>query len=68
MSYAIPDPRLPAHLAQIYGTLAGLLIDTHQLFDDLIYLYASSDDSVALLNETAPAFFVRYQHFARNWL
>ena len=62
MGHFIPDPRLPAHLAQVYGTLAGSLIDTYQLFDDLVYLYATSPDSVALLNETAPAFFARYQH------
>jgi AbiU2 len=62
MSYVKPDPRLPAHLAKIYGTLAGSLIDAYQLFDDLVYLYATSPDCVELLNETAPAFFARYQH------
>ena len=56
-----PDQRLPKDLRQIYGSLAGSLIDVNQLFAELDYLFASADN-VALLNETAPAFFLRYQH------
>ena len=61
-SHVEPDPRLPEHLAQLYGHLAGALIEAYRPFDELVYLYATSSDIVKILNEVAPAFFVRYQH------
>src|SRR5207249_4014102 len=56
-----PDPRIPAALREIYGHLAGNLIDTLGLLDELIILFSTSKEAVALMNETAPTFFVRHE-------
>ncbi len=56
-----PDKRIPEKLRKIYAHLAGNLIWTYGAFEELMVLFGTSE-TVNLLNETAPAFFVRHQH------
>lgn len=55
-----PDERIPEELQEICAHLAGNLIWTQGAFEELMFLFGTSE-TVALLNETAPAFFVRHQ-------
>lgn len=57
----IPDQRIPEPLREIYGHLAGGLIETYELLNELVCLYSTSEDVVDLLNTTAAAFFVRHE-------
>jgi hypothetical protein len=56
-----PDSRIPAELREIYAHLAGGLIDTIGLLDELTVLFGTSKVAVALMNKTAPALFVRHE-------
>jgi AbiU2 len=55
-----PDKRIPEPLREIYAHLGGAAIELHGALDGLRFLYGS-EDTVKLLNDTAPAFFVRHQ-------
>jgi hypothetical protein len=55
-----PDKRIPEKLRETYAHLAGNVMWTYGAFEELMFLFGTSEN-VDLLNETAPAFFVRYQ-------
>jgi AbiU2 len=55
-----PSEKIPQELAKPYGYLSGALIGTYQSFNTLERLYMD-DGVVALLNSTAPEFFVLLQ-------
>jgi HEPN superfamily AbiU2-like protein len=56
-----PDPRIPAELRDIYEHLAGGLMDTLGVLDELTVLFSTSKEAVALMNQTAATFFVRHE-------
>jgi len=56
-----PDPKIPVELREIYGHLAGSVIETQGLFQELETLY-TSEENAKLLDTTAQTFFVRHQH------
>lgn len=55
-----PDERIPAELQEIYGHLAGSVIETQGLFKELEVLYTSKENT-ELLDSTARTFFDRHQ-------
>jgi hypothetical protein len=55
-----PDKRIPENLREIYAHLAGNLIWTYGAFQELMLMFGTSE-TVNLLNETAPTFFVRHK-------
>jgi len=55
-----PDKRIPENLREIYAHLAGNLIWTYGAFEELMFLFGTSE-TVNLLNEALPAFFVRHE-------
>jgi hypothetical protein len=55
-----PDERIPAELREVYGHLAGWVIETQGLFKELELLYTSKE-TTKLLDSTAQAFFIRHQ-------
>jgi hypothetical protein len=55
-----PDPKIPAELREIYGHLAGSVIETQGLFQELEILYMS-EENTKLLDSTAQTFFIRHQ-------
>jgi hypothetical protein len=56
-----PDPRIPAELRDIYEHLAGSLMDTLGVLDELTVLFSTSKEAVASMNQTAATFFVRHE-------
>src|SRR6266480_2975682 len=55
-----PDKRIPEKLRETYAHLAGNVMWTYGSLEELMSLFGTSEN-VHLLNETAPAFFVRHQ-------
>jgi AbiU2 len=55
-----PDKRIPEELRETYAHLAGSLMWTDGAFEELMFLFGTSEN-VHFLNETVPAFFVRHQ-------
>lgn len=55
-----PDPRIPAELQEVYGHLAGSVIETQGLYRELEVLYTSKE-TTELLDKTAQTFFIRHQ-------
>jgi hypothetical protein len=55
-----PDKRIPEKLRETYAHLAGNVMLTYGSLEELMSLFGTSEN-VHLLNETAPAFFVRHQ-------
>jgi hypothetical protein len=55
-----PDRRIPKKLRETYAHLAGNVMWTYGALEELMFLFGTSEN-VHLLNETAPAFFVRHQ-------
>jgi hypothetical protein len=60
-----PDKRIPEKLREIYAHLAGNLMWTYGAFEQLMFLFGTSE-SLDLLNEHAPAFFARHQDLLIN--
>ena len=58
--YVNPPAAIPRELGELYGYLSGALIGTYQSLNALERLYMDAD-VVALLNSTAPEFFVLLQ-------
>src|ERR1700693_1009310 len=56
-----PSLEIPAELREIYGHVAGSLIDTLGVLDELTILFSTSREAVDLMNQTAPTFFVRHE-------
>jgi hypothetical protein len=56
-----PSEKIPAELREIYAHLAGGLLDTLGVLDELTVLFSASKEAVALMNTTAPTFFVRHE-------
>jgi hypothetical protein len=63
-----PDPRIPENLRETYAHLVGLVLDTLGALDELTVLFDTSDEVIDLLNQTAPAFFGRYQHLLSDYV
>jgi len=60
-----PDKRIPEKLRETYAHLAGNVMWTYGALEELTFLFSTSEN-VHLLNETAPAFFVRHQGLLIN--
>jgi hypothetical protein len=56
-----PSEKIPAELREIYAHLAGGLLDALGVLDDLRILFSKSAEAIALMNKTAPTFFVRHE-------
>jgi AbiU2 len=52
-----PSEKIPQELKELYGYLSGALVEAHESFLALEKLYTNKD-IVALMNRTAPEFFV----------
>jgi hypothetical protein len=52
--------KIPTELREVYGRLAGAVIDTLGCYSELVTLFGSQE-TVTLLNATAPTFFLRHQ-------
>jgi hypothetical protein len=57
-----PDPRIPENQRETYAHLVGIVLDTLGVVDELTILFDTSDEAIDLMNQAAPAFFMRYQH------
>jgi hypothetical protein len=60
-----PDKRIPEKLRGTYAHLAGNLMWTYGAFEQLMFLFGTSEN-VHFLNEHFPAFFVRHQDLLIN--
>src|SRR5437016_415886 len=56
-----PSSKIPAELREIYAHLAGGLLDTLGVLDELKILFSTSKEAIELMNKTAPTFFVRHE-------
>jgi hypothetical protein len=56
-----PSEKIPAELREIYAHLAGNLIDTLGVLEDLRILYGTSEKAIELMNKVAATFFVRHE-------
>ena len=54
------SPKVPTELREVYGYLAGAVIDTLGCYSELVTLFTSKE-TIDLMNTTAPTFFVRHQ-------
>jgi len=52
-----PSPKIPVPLQEIYAHLAGSVIDTLGVLDELRTLYGTSEEAIELMNKVAATFF-----------
>src|SRR6266480_5208229 len=55
------SPKIPSELREVYEHLAGAVINTLGSYSELVTLFSMSEETVELMNATAPTFFVRHQ-------
>lgn len=56
-----PSEKVPIELREIYAHLAGTLLDTLGVFDELRILYGTSDEEIELMNRVGATFFLRHE-------
>jgi hypothetical protein len=60
------SPKIPTALREVYGHLAGVVIETLGCYGELATLFSTSEETVELMNATAPTFFVRHEELVIN--
>jgi hypothetical protein len=56
-----PDPRIPENLRETYAHLVGIVLELLRALNELEVLFNASKEAIALMNQTAPDFFMHHR-------